>query len=386
MESDSGLQTRSKLRKRPVSKEVLDIAVDIEEVIRSVPGASKYFRSGPAPKKPKKKPATTRQRPGPKPDKNQQKTVPASTAPIAGPSNTDTIDVEDSDDDIAGFHSLLPTHLENPLTFRFKKETGIASRKKAKTQPSRDTSLELEPIRDCAVYVYASKPAPPATSRTAKAAAPPVAERGPFFFPLNSTFQQFCTRLSAAVGCRSPALNLPFTRWKFMKPGNDNLKALGTEDGYKALIISLKERKKDLTIEVHMHPPLVLASDLPYKTDDFKPPDAFDELDAPAASSVQQQIATFDASAAPVMEELRERYPIGNHPSFPNKRIVTSAQFPDRCWEVTDIHIRVWAAHIMSLEGKATLDNPSNRPTSAKTNESASLTLSLARMILFPPL
>ncbi|KAJ6601959.1 hypothetical protein DFH09DRAFT_1270807 [Mycena vulgaris] len=252
-----------------VSKEVSDITVDIEEVIRSVPGASKYFRSGPAPKKPKKKPATTRQRPGPKPDKNQRKTMPASTAPVAGPSNTDTIDVDDLDDDIAGFHSLLPTHLENPLTFHFKKETGIAS-------------------------YYVSKPAPPATSRTVKAAAPAVAERGPFFFPLNSTFQQFCTRLSAAVGCRSPALNLPFTRWKFVKHGNDNLKVLGTEDGYKALIISLKERKKDLTIEVRMHPPLVLASHLPYETDDFKPPDAFDELDAPAASSVQQEITLQD--------------------------------------------------------------------------------------------
>lgn len=59
--------------------------------------------------------------------------------------------------------------------------------------------------------------------------------------------------------------------------------------------------------------------------------------------------ATLDTAAAPILEQLRERYPIGNHSSFPTKRVVTSKQAPDQHWELNDIRLRVWAAHIVRI-------------------------------------
>ncbi|KAJ7934475.1 hypothetical protein B0H13DRAFT_1855083 [Mycena leptocephala] len=154
----------------------------------------------------------------------------------------------------------------------------------------------------------------------------------PFFFPLDIAFSRFCDRFS----------------------DKDKLKALSTADGFEALVISLKDRKKDFTIEVHMPAPRLLAADLPYETDDYNPPDALRAgplVGAPAdCKSLSVSFdATLDVSAAPVMEDLREKYPVGNHPSFPNKRIVTDPKLPDRHWELTDIRIRVWAAHIVVI-------------------------------------
>ncbi|KAJ7501479.1 hypothetical protein B0H11DRAFT_2275141 [Mycena galericulata] len=364
MEPSTPITTRSKARKRSAN-EVTDINIDIQEVISSVPGAAKYFRPVAPPAK-KSKTSETRTRaskPAAKRGKKKSTSAPAATPRqradnsdlTAGPSPPETVEIDSSDSDsdiINGLYTLG----EKPTTYRFKQENPSTSRKKAARKAP---ELEFEPtpepedIRDCTVYVYVSKPTAAPTSKV-KAPPPVVAERGPFFFPLNSTFTNFCDRLAVAVGCRTAALNLPMTKWKYMKPTKDHLKALGTQDGYKAMRLSMQERSKDLIIEVHMAPPLLLAADLPYETDDYKPPDSFEELDAPAASSVRQQMATLDASAAPVMEQLRERYPIGNHPSFPTKRIVTSTTNPDRHWELTDIRIRVWAAHI--LQDKATLD------------------------------
>ncbi|KAJ7872758.1 hypothetical protein B0H13DRAFT_2349340 [Mycena leptocephala] len=119
-------------------------------------------------------------------------------------------------------------------------------------------------------------------------------------------------------------------QWKYAKPKNDSLKPLSNTNGYSAMVISLKERAKDLTVEIHLPPPLVLADDLPYDTDEFKHTDAYDDLDIPEVSSVQKQMASLDASAAPVMEKLCERYPIDNHPSFPTKRVVTIGVLHDR--------------------------------------------------------
>ncbi|KAJ7750717.1 hypothetical protein DFH07DRAFT_961310 [Mycena maculata] len=260
--------------------------------------------------------------------KKRGKTQAHTHIPGAGPSHHDPIEIDstDSDNDMETFPVSIKVN--KPMIFH-------------------DT-------RDCIAYVYVSKPTPPVISRTSSKVAPPiVAERGPFFFSVNSTFPEFCELLAGTMGCRSAALDLPSARWKYLKPKGDSLKALCNKDGYKAMNISVKERTKDLTIEIHISPPLILANSLPYETDDYKPPDSFDELDIHAPTSVHQQIATLDASAAPVMEQLRELYPIGNHPSFPNKRIITSPTQSDRHWELTDIRTRVWAAHI--LQNKATL-------------------------------
>lgn len=59
--------------------------------------------------------------------------------------------------------------------------------------------------------------------------------------------------------------------------------------------------------------------------------------------------ASLDASAAPVMEELRQKYLIGDDPDFPDKRVVVDPKDSKRLWDLNDIRIRVWAAQIVSL-------------------------------------
>lgn len=43
--------------------------------------------------------------------------------------------------------------------------------------------------------------------------------------------------------------------------------------------------------------------------------------------------------------KLLEKYPIGTHPSYPDKRVY---QDGTRAWELTDIRLRVWASSIVS--------------------------------------
>ncbi|KAJ6470712.1 hypothetical protein DFH09DRAFT_1380700 [Mycena vulgaris] len=333
MDPDPGFLTRSKSRKRQGNEELDGIGIDIEEVIAAVPGEAKYFvRLSPPAKKAKEstpKPKA-KAKPKPKPKANavpkgrkkstKKNTLPSLDleyptsysephSPIAGPSNGGYIEIDGTDsddDDITGLHSLIPTKHEDPIVYRFKQEDPSESvpRRKARVIPA-EPSVEPEPARKATVYVHVYKPVPqlPTKSKSVKPAPPIIAQRGPFFLPLNSDFTAFRS-LAQAAGCRPPALNLPLTKWKFEKPGSSKLKALSTDDGYTAMIISLDKRTKDLTIEIHMPPPLLLAEDLPYETDDFKPPDTFEELDVPAVSSVHQQMATLDASLTPVLEQL----------------------------------------------------------------------------------
>jgi hypothetical protein len=46
---------------------------------------------------------------------------------------------------------------------------------------------------------------------------------------------------------------------------------------------------------------------------------------------------------APLIEQLRLKYPIGADPRFPMKRIYAADD--GRCWELNDIRLQVWAFH-----------------------------------------
>lgn len=65
------------------------------------------------------------------------------------------------------------------------------------------------------------------------------------------------------------------------------------------------------------------------------------------------------------LKQLEERYPIGNHPHFPAKRIYTSGGL---FWELTPIHLQVWASAIAAKVHKilhftsVTDDCPNNHP------------------------
>ncbi|KAJ7261529.1 hypothetical protein C8J57DRAFT_1514052 [Mycena rebaudengoi] len=337
MATDDGLLTRSRARtKRPLTEEMEGINADVQDVINSNPAAAKFFGTVPVPPKKKKKSAASKPKakpvsksaakPASKDSKKKKKALSSASAesiqriehpvdaaePVAGPSNHDHIEIDISSDDDLLPDTLLPPK-ETPIRFRFKQENPSQHRKTT-TLAARSPSPNTE--------------------------------------TLLSTFH---------------------LRWKYAKPVNDPKKALRMDDGYKAMIISLDERTKDLTVEVHMPPPLFLATDLPCETDNYQPADRFEELDVPVPTSVRQQMATLDTSAAPIIEQLNDKYPLGNRHLFPNKHIVTSSEFPDRHWELTDIRKQIWAAHI--LQDKATLDSP---PKSAHFSEEQRIRAPLA--------
>lgn len=253
-----------------------------------MPSAQNYFRTG-APAKPKKtkkkqsapaeatKPATKRPAPRKRAknvaEHDPEELIVSTPGPPSSAEHSNFIEIasdsESSDSIINGIHELAaPSHKSR--TFKFKSmnppANASASSSSSKSRSIASPSPEYrEPAKNCTVYVYVTKPAPLAASRAGKSkapAAPILIPRGPFFFEIDAPFDAFCALLAGAVGCRVPALNLAQTQWKYLKPQRDPLKSLCNDNGYKALKISLADRTKDLAIDVHVPPPLLLQDDL----------------------------------------------------------------------------------------------------------------------------
>ena len=62
------------------------------------------------------------------------------------------------------------------------------------------------------------------------------------------------------------------------------------------------------------------------------------------SSSYNGVQASIDQQSAPYMQALLERYPIGNSPLFPEKRIYSNN---DHYWELNDLRLRLWAVSIV---------------------------------------
>ncbi|KAJ7805032.1 hypothetical protein B0H14DRAFT_3485674 [Mycena olivaceomarginata] len=99
-----------------------------------------------------------------------------------------------------------------------------------------------------------------------------------------------------------------------------------------------------------MSPPSLVKKELPWiqdaRNDNAPGPLDFDytieELSAPGSSilSVREQIAGIDNASNPHFNELLERYPVDNHPSFPGKRIFHNEM---GYFDLNDVKLRVWA-------------------------------------------
>jgi hypothetical protein len=54
----------------------------------------------------------------------------------------------------------------------------------------------------------------------------------------------------------------------------------------------------------------------------------------------------FDKLTAPARQDLEEKYPLDNHPLFPGKCIYSDKKTGSH-WELTVIHLNVWATHLV---------------------------------------
>lgn len=107
-------------------------------------------------------------------------------------------------------------------------------------------------------YIHIQSSTPRLTSSSklkGKASAPPVSVKGPCFFQLHQTYDEFRAILAKELPCRLNLLPVDNVSWKYEKPANDPKKPLTSTSGYEALMMSLKEKKTGHVIVVFMPPP-----------------------------------------------------------------------------------------------------------------------------------
>jgi hypothetical protein len=175
--------------------------------------------------------------------------------------------------------------------------------------------------------------------------------------------------------------------WRQSVPASDKKKPLSNLDGYQAMISKLQtllEKGKDTTIILSSPPLARVAKNVCFSHAPLRPMfvDALCQPDdvaaglggvgreveefqeGPIGSAIREQKVRFSTASvciplcslqiqeslnranAPTIEQLRERYPIGNDPQFPDKRVYSDGH---RSWELNDIRLQVWAAAIVSI-------------------------------------
>lgn len=114
--------------------------------------------------------------------------------------------------------------------------------------------------REITAYIFVSNSTSGSVVRRSGAgqqSAPSTAtiQRGPFFFNVDDTFMDFKSKLAASLPCKESLLPVGQLQWHYEKPATDKRKPLVDEAGFKAMQTSLRERKKDLVVNIHMPPP-----------------------------------------------------------------------------------------------------------------------------------
>ncbi|KIK79821.1 hypothetical protein PAXRUDRAFT_36347 [Paxillus rubicundulus Ve08.2h10] len=144
---------------------------------------------------------------------------------------------------------------------------------------------------------------------------------------------------------------------EIVKAAKMNWKLLANNVGYKTMLKSIEVKKGNPVIFFYLpkpveieEPPMLLTiwNDLPMTN--------CDKLASGENDSIKGQIRG----------QLEEKYPVGNYLLFPGKRIYAAKE--KDCWELSPLHLDVWAAAI--AEGQVTYDTP---PMSAHFTASASI-------------
>ncbi|PCH45002.1 hypothetical protein WOLCODRAFT_155023 [Wolfiporia cocos MD-104 SS10] len=242
----------------------------------------------------------------------------------------------------------------NPIARNKRKAKALSAT--ADSTPSKATRLDTQELKITA-YIHVVTYVTSATTRSAKAKQSlNIAKRGPFFFYTASTFSSFLTELAKTVPCRRDALAVSKLQWRFESPWTSKPKPLADENGYKALISSVEQRKKDHVIVVIMPPPA--RPEVPWDTGNgnpvFTPDDNNNNADL---GSFHEQKASLDKLSAPAIAELKARYPVGSSSLYPDKHVYRDND--GNHWELDDLRLQVWAVNM--ARGRASLDNP---PTS----------------------
>lgn len=137
-------------------------------------------------------------------------------------------------------------------------EKPTSRKKKVKAADNTDEEEE-KPSKQVTAYIHVSAPAAlPSTNVRGRRTAPKptaAAVKGPFFFQTTDSFASFKRTVATALPCKVKLLPIDKMQWAYEKPKNATRKPISTEDGFKAMVLSLEERKKDLVVVLSMPPP-----------------------------------------------------------------------------------------------------------------------------------
>ncbi|KAF8124507.1 hypothetical protein K438DRAFT_2154301 [Mycena galopus ATCC 62051] len=220
-------------------------------------------------------------------------------------------------------------------------------KRKKKAKAMEEDKEELIPIVLLTGYVHIMKPAPslPPKSRSKPKHETLYISRGPFNFMSNCDFNTFLSAMAAALPCNPAHLVLDKTTWKPQTPADRVPLPLGGAAGLKVLQKQIAVSRDRMVIMImpvlgHEAGGSANAEAGPSNTggDHFN----FSELEATSLEeSVGEQKISFDKAVAPHIEELKERWPENDD----GKRIYKDEKGFQ--WELTQIHLSIWAAHII---------------------------------------
>jgi hypothetical protein len=117
---------------------------------------------------------------------------------------------------------------------------------------------EPDIVQNITVYVEIQAQASWQQSKASKKTeVKPVIKKGPSFFTVEDSFDTFKEIIAKAIPCKLKLLPVGNMEWRYEKPGNDPRKPLTSTEGYKAMTMSLSERKSGFVVYISIPPPKV---------------------------------------------------------------------------------------------------------------------------------
>ncbi|KAJ7575623.1 hypothetical protein C8J56DRAFT_1063221 [Mycena floridula] len=171
--------------------------------------------------------------------------------------------------------------------------------------------------------------------------------------------------LSRAVRCSVTNIDAKKLKWRFESGKTGSEKLLGSEPAVKAMrqSIAAKRRNANRAVIISMAPVIQAV------TRDANEEDEEETEVGAIGASIRAQKESLAKSTSVYLEMLKEHYPIGNDPCFPDQRIFKNDV--GHIWGLNDVRMQLWGKSMKDSAEQglelATLDKP---PTSIYFSES----------------
>ncbi|THU82998.1 hypothetical protein K435DRAFT_871748 [Dendrothele bispora CBS 962.96] len=220
--------------------------------------------------------------------------------------------------------------------------------------PSEDDAEPEATASEITYYVNILKPqAAPGRGRPPRAPKEEYEQRALFSLPETARYSALLVEIARVLKISVNAVFAIGDRISWSKQSSTSAKMLlGGDVGYRALVKEVtKARAGSFMVMLFMPPPQIVVG----VTELMDMTDNRNETFNTTSTSIAQQQATFDQQISAEMINLESLYPVGNHPSFPGKRIF---KHPDTgfLYELNHLNMSSWCNHI--VKGTATDKKP----------------------------